>query len=115
MKQEGVEYSGKDKDGTEFSGSVSYNFPESIQEAIEKWGEDVVLSKAVASVTIDLQRVCRTAGGNGEEAQKLVDAFIPGVTRPRIAGGVSMKAIKEKLKTMSADDKKALLEALGLT
>ena len=113
MKDTPISYSGKVKaeDGTmtEYNGEVTASMPTTIEEAIEKYGADVVLSKCNASVTIDLQRVARSSNGDNEEAQKAVDTFVPGVARPRTGGGMSQKAILTACKGMSEAELTQLL------
>ena len=112
-KDQEVSYSGKDEDGTKFSGSVTLRVPEDLEEAKLMWGEDVVLSKAVASIVIDAQRVCRTYGNDAEAAQSAINSWTPGVSRTR-GTGVSMKALLEKMKVMKDSDPVKFQEFLAL-
>lgn len=119
MKATPIKYSGKtkaDKEGNgggiEFSGEVSANLPETTQEAVDKWGEAVCLSKINSAVTIDYQRVCRSSEGDDVTAQTAVDSFVPGVSTGRTAGGFSKKAMMEKLMSMTPEDREALLASL---
>lgn len=108
-----VKYSGtrpiKGEDGKptgekeQVQGEVIWNAPETLDEAIQQWGEGVVLSKALASIVIDIQRICRTAS-DANDAQELVDAFSPSISRERSTIGTSQKALIEALKAMSVYD-----------
>lgn len=109
MKETLIKYSGKTKEGEEFSGEVTANLPESTQEASQQYGEEVTLSKIVQAVTIDIQRISRASGNDEAAAQASVNSFVPGVARARAAGGVSMKTLKEKLKGLNASDLEVLI------
>lgn len=116
-KAEEISYSGKNKkeDGTEyeFSGQVTFSMPETVEEAVTMWGEDVCLSKILASVTIDVQRVCRAAE-EAEKAQEAVSKYVPGVSRRGSGGGSSVTAIAKKLKELDPEKLKELLEMAGV-
>jgi hypothetical protein len=101
------------KEAEKFSGTISYNMPETVDEAIQMWGEAVVLNKAQASVIIDLQRIARSADGDSNKAQELADAFKPGVTR-RGEGGDSNKSLIAKISKLTPDQLAALLAAAGV-
>lgn len=97
-----------------FSGEVTFNMPDSLEEASQMWGEEVTLNKAQQAVIIDVQRICRAAEGDIEKAQENVNKFVPGVTR-RDSGGPSMASIKEALKGKSKEEIAALFAAAGIT
>lgn len=109
MKTERISYS-KKEGGEESHGEVTYGMPETIEEAVQHFGEDVVLSKACASITIDIQRICRSAD-SPEAAQIAVDKFLPGVARARTISGVSKKALMELLKGLSKEKLQELMES----
>jgi hypothetical protein len=109
--------------------SVMFDFGASIDEAVEKFGEDVVFAGFVASATIDLQNYIRTkleavakdADGkvipDGGFAQTDVEiefdfaSWKPGIkTRERVS---PMDKIKKLLGGLSAAQKEALLAGLG--
>lgn len=104
-----IKYSGKNKDKEDFSGEVVSQMPETINEAVDKWGDKVCLSKILQSVTINIQSICRAAEGDDAKAQAAVDTFVPGITQTRTASGVSMKVLKEKLGDLSKEDLDALI------
>ena len=109
MKETLIKYSGKSKEGEEFSGEVTANLPENLDEAKQVYGEEVSLSKITQAVTIDIQRICRVHGDDEAKAQETVNSFVPGVTRARTVSGVSMKTLKEKLRGLDADTLAALI------
>ena len=94
MTETEVKYSGKAKDGSEFKGEVKMDFPDTVNEAVESYGEAAVFDCFCASLKIDAQRICRA---NHPEAQPAVDSWTPGVKRAR-AGGVSIKSMVEMIK-----------------
>lgn len=117
MKQEVIEFTKtiRDEEGKPIGkqeGTVSYNMPEILEEAVQLWGEEVVLSNLLASIRIKIQGIARSAE-NTEEAQSFVNSYNPSVQRERV-GGASKKAIFEALKAMSDEDRKAFLSQLGL-
>jgi hypothetical protein len=64
-------------------GNIVFPFFESIEEATELYGQDVILSQLNKAITQDLERVAREAlkkeGTTEDQAQTLVDAYRPGV------------------------------------
>ena len=116
MGARSISYTKRLEDGNEYSGQVTYNMPEGVESKVQAWGESVVDSKVEQSVVIDVQAMCRRAK-DAEHAQELTDSYIPGVARVRATGGVSKKAISDKIKEMQRTDPeklKALLAELGL-
>ena len=97
----------------EHKGQVTYNFPETIEEAMQSWGEAVCIQKMNQTVRIDVGKVAK-AGETPEQSQKFADEYVPGVARKSAAGGVSMKAIMEALKLLPEDQRKAILDAAGI-
>lgn len=110
MTEEIINYSVKEGE-SEISGQVTMKMPETVEEAVRMWGEDVVLAKCLQAVRVDAQRICRAAG-SAEEAQKAIDNWTPGVPR-RVAGagGTSLSALIKQLKSLPPD-KKAEVEAM---
>jgi hypothetical protein len=91
-----VKYEKTLEDGTKEDGRVTMMVPESFDETKQMWGEDVGMSKMIAKVKIDAQNICRNAE-NPEQAQELINIWVPGVTRER-ESGTSKKAIIELIK-----------------
>jgi len=113
MKATNINYSIKVPEGAEpQSGTVSMNFPESVEEATQTWGEEVVLKKCLAQVTIDARRLCYEAESE-EQAQEMVNNFTPGVGRERMTSGVSQKALLQLLKGRSKEEIAALIAQLS--
>jgi len=105
MKATNINYSIKVPEGAEpQTGTVSMNFPETAEEAIQVWGEEVVLKKCLAQVTIDARRLCYEAE-NEEQAQEMVNSFTPGIGRERSSSGVSQKALIGLMKELLAKGK----------
>ena len=112
-KAEEISFGKKNEDGTiEDIGTVTLNVPETLDEAKQMWGEDVVLSKCIASVIIDAQRIARAAESS-EKAQEAIAAWTPGIAKTR-GGGMSQAAIAKKLKGLSPDKLKELLAQAGI-
>lgn len=97
------------------SATVTYDFGDDLDEAVELFGADVVYSRFVSAATVDLQALIRrNLGGEEpkteEEIQELVSEWKPGVsTRKR-------KSAKEKaaeaIDALSEEERQALLESL---
>ena len=69
--------------GTEASGTLKeweqeVSFPDTLDEAIEMWGEDTTLAKACRSYRIDKQaEMRRPAGAGGKKAKETYDKLQP--------------------------------------
>jgi len=97
--------------------TVNFNIPENLAGLVAAFGESVVYSKAVDSLTIDVQALVRrhlkgtdkVPPKAHKEIQALVDAYKPGV-------GAVRKSPVEKVGTlissMSHEEKAALLKQL---
>jgi len=91
-------------------GEVTYNFPETLEEAVQMWGEEVVLNKCVATVRIDVGKVAK-ACETPDQSQAAADSFVPGVSR-RGTGSISQAALVSGFKNLSAEDQKKILAML---
>jgi len=110
--------------------TVEFNFGDSLQEAIDEFGEDVVFAGFVSSATIDLQNFIRTKleervkvdGADGKKVETpdaansdadIATAFAdwkPGIkSRERVS---PMDKIKKALGALSEDQKAALIASL---
>ena len=95
------------------SATITYNFGENCSEAIELFGEDVVLAGFVKSATITAQANMRRhleAGGSEEDIQAKMADWKPGVVARRTKDPVG--AIKNKFANLDADAQKELIKAL---
>jgi hypothetical protein len=75
---------GKTWDDKEFVGS--YDFGENLQDAVAKFGEEVVFTNFRAQSVIRAQAIARSemeADKSAEEIQSILDAWKPGVQRAR--------------------------------
>lgn len=108
---------GKDEDSP--TATVVYDFGDNLDEAVERFGAEVVFSRFKSAAVIDLQALIRRGLGSTdsegkptpksvEEIQKLAEAWVPGVqTRKR-------KTDKEKAEELLAKlDPKTLAELLA--
>jgi hypothetical protein len=95
--------------------TVSYDFGENLDEAVELFGAEVVYKRFRAAAVVDLQGVIRRnlQGENPkseEEIQAAIDEWKPGVQRAR-------KSKQEKaldlLEGMSDEERASFLEALN--
>jgi len=91
---------------------VEYDFGDNLQDAVEKFGEDVVFSQFKQKCKVALQAVLRNwlaAGVSDEEIQNKVQAW-------KIGLGPQKKDPKQKLlekfASMSDEEKKAFLAEL---
>lgn len=123
---------GKDADGKPTGHrklSVMFDFGSTLDDAVEKFGEEVVFAGFVASATIDLQNYIRTKleapakdadgkvipdGGFAQTDAEIESDFAswkPGIkTRERVS---PLDKVKKLLGGMSAEQKAALLASLG--
>ena len=106
------------------SASVNYDFGETLAEAEELFGADVVFSRFVAAATVDIQALIRRhlktpedKDGNitgeaksEEEIQAIVAEYKPGTsTRTRVSASEKAARAIDKL---TEEEKAALLESL---
>jgi hypothetical protein len=104
-----------DDSDEEREATVSYDFGDSLPEAISLFGEDVVYKRYKGSATVDLQALIRRhlSGDkpkSPEEIQTIVDEWKPGTMRVRKSK--SEKAL-ELLAQMSEEEKAELLRELA--
>lgn len=108
----------KDDDGNVVYNSceVSYDFGDTLDEAIEMVGTDVVFSQYISASRIALQNVVRAkmaAGVNAEQIQEIVNTWKPGMVLPKTS--VDPKAaLKALWPTWSDEEKRNFLEGLEL-
>lgn len=96
------------KDGAPIK--IEYEFPETVEEAIDAFGEDVVLSNFISSTTISLQGLMRNkmkAGKTAEEIQAELGPWKPGV---RAKGKSTMEKAFSLLGMLSDEERSRLLE-----
>jgi hypothetical protein len=99
-----IKYGKRGEDGkVENVGKVNLVVPET----------KVCLSKLLAQVAIEAQSIARKAD-TPENAQEILDAWRPGVTRARTAGGVTKTELVKKLRGLTPDKLAALLEEAGI-
>lgn len=112
------------KDGTGPSATVEYDMPETLENAVKKFGEDVVYNKFVDAVTIDVQAGMRrqlvdktdkdgkvtSPAKSQEEIQAWANEY-----RPSAGGGVRLTAVEKAtnaIKSMTQEQRAALLAEL---
>lgn len=93
--------------------TVSYDFGSSIQEMIEKFGEQVVMTNAVQAMKISLQARIRAAFDKGLDDQTIAAdcaSWKPGVQSQRTSDPVA--AILSKWSTLDPEAKAEMLKKL---
>jgi len=93
--------------------TISVDFGDSLQEAVEMFGEDVVFSNFKASAKITAQAAMRRyieSGLNADQIAEKMDTWKPGVALERVIDPI--KALMGKWAKMSPEEKKELLTAL---
>jgi hypothetical protein len=121
MKAETISYKAnlkeeKDDEGNvtaealSYDGTVVYNMPETIEEAVQMFGDAPALSAMLDMVKIKVQAICRRHRTQ-EEAQEAVSGYVPGVTTR--GTGPTQKQVKEVLSKMSKEDLEKLMKELG--
>jgi hypothetical protein len=76
-----------------------YDFGSNLQEAVEKFGEQVVYDNFLDKVVISGQAIIRRAAQAGKDVQAALDAWKPGV-RAAGSGGFKEKAMPKALKAL---------------
>ena len=98
-----------DRAGEDFT--VKFNLPANVEEATERFGDDVVFSRFKQSLVIDLQSFMRSHikkdGATSEKIQLAVDEWTPGTRKPA-------KPLSERLadimKKLTPDERREFLE-----
>ena len=91
--------------------TVEADIPSTLPELVEKYSEEAVANAAVANLKIGLQGYLRTmleANATDEKIAEAAITWVPGAKRD------SATALIAKVGTLSADERAALLKALGL-
>lgn len=102
------------KKDSEASVTISYDLPESVQAAVERFGEDAVLNAVNDSFTIALQALIRRhIDKDPAEVQALADAWVPGQRGPAVKKTPAEKAAAA-LKSMTPEQRAELLASFGL-
>ena len=69
---------GSEADGTAKEWTQEVIFPETLEEAVDMWGEDTLVAKANRSFRIDKQaEMRRPAGSGGKRAKETYDKLAP--------------------------------------
>ena len=93
--------------------SVKYDVPANTEEAIQRFGEEVVYGRFRGSLVIDLQSFMRRQieKDNADDAtvQAAVDSWAPGV---RAAGKTPQEKIGSLLAKLTAEERRELLQEL---
>ncbi len=103
--------------GTDRVVEVDYDFGETLEEMVKKFGEEAVHSNARASFTVSLQGIVRNAmkvkegetEKTDEEIQALVNEWTPGTRKP---GKSKLEKAQDLVGGLSAEEKEALLKQL---
>jgi exonuclease VII small subunit len=91
--------------------TVMYDFGDNLEQAIEKFGGDVVFSNFVQSAKISLQALMRSRMEKGGNVSELAEIWKPGIQLQRSATDVLAQA-KAKFSKMTQEERLAYLEAL---
>lgn len=91
--------------------TVMYDFGENLQDAVTKFGENVVFEKFVAQSTVNLQSGLRTCLEQGKDPEAYAAAWKPGVKAPSIAAD-PLSAAKAAFTRMTTEEKEAFLASL---
>ncbi len=94
--------------------SCDYDFGENVAEMTSKFGEEVIFTRARASLVIDLQAFIRRAIANKKtdaEIQEAVSAWVPGV---KAAGKSPAEKLKALLEGKSSEEVTAILQESGI-
>lgn len=94
--------------------TVEYDFGDNLAELTKMFGEDVVFSRAKASLIIDLQAALRRgiqAKKSKKELQALAQEWKPGVKQPSKSPG---ERLRDMLDGKSEEEKKQILKEAGI-
>lgn len=100
------------KDGTRVV-KVTYDFGDNLQDAVAKFGEEVVFSRFESAAVIDAQALIRRgikAEKTDEEIASTLAAWKPGVKQ--VVRKSASEKIKDAFSGLTAEQKKEMLKAL---
>ncbi len=107
MKTATISFGKKDKEtGEEFNFTITKALPESMDEALQVYGEDVTFNLFIRKIKQDLQNACRSSEDN-DAAQKVADEYTPGVAKQRQPS--ELKQLMALMKEKSVDEINALI------
>ena len=95
--------------------SIKMPFPETLDEMVDVWGEEVVYGQAKANIIVGLQGNIRSRVGSekdpkeGAALQESFADYKPGIRQPGVA---RVEKLKERISKMSPEQKAALLAEL---
>jgi|SRR6185437_1233575 len=94
---------------------ITVPFPETLDEAVEAYGEDVVFANFKANCVVGLQGNIRSRveGKEPKTGKALQDTFADWKPGTRASGIGRVEKLKERIKKMSPEDKARLLEELN--
>lgn len=101
------------KQNTDREVMVYVDLGDGLEDAVQKFGADVVFSNFQAQAKIRVQAIIRdlmTEGKTDEEIQDFMNSWKPGVTRERNIDPLA--AFVNKFKTMTAEEQEAKLAEL---
>ena len=91
---------GSEDAGTAKEWSQEVSFPETLEEAVEMWGDDGVVAKANRSFRIDKQaEMRRPAGAGGKKAKETYDKL-----QPYVASGAMTEEDVRKISGYNPDN-----------
>jgi hypothetical protein len=94
--------------------TVNKDLPESLKEAVEMYGEEIVFSNVMSSITIALQGYMRTQikkdNATPESIQLAIDGWKPGI---KVRGRTPLEKAQAILSSLSAEDRAELLADLA--
>ena len=92
--------SGSEDAGTAKEWSQEVSFPETLEEAVDMWGDDGVVAKANRSFRIDKQaEMRRPAGAGGKKAKETYDKL-----QPYVASGAMTEEDVRKISGYNPDN-----------
>ncbi len=103
-----IEVSAKTGDGHE--GTLNYDFGVDLDDAVAKFGAEVVFTNFRKSAKIDLQSVMRRYMSAGRDINELLTKWKPGVTLERTVDPKA--AAKNAFAKMSDEEKKQFIQEL---
>lgn len=103
--------------GTETGVTVNYDFPDTLEGLVDKFGSEIVYGKAMDSLVIDVQALVRrhlkgsekVPPKSAEAIQEIVSEWVPGVGAVRKSPVEKVGAL---IASMTPEQKAALLASL---
>lgn len=83
MKTTEIKIKTKNEASEALEATVTYDLPETLQEAVEKFGETAIFDLVTQQLSTNVGNIARAALRDGDDPQEAASGYVPGQKRPR--------------------------------